>query len=205
MGMARHTENGRPGPHAVPAHGRLDASDARTRGLRPQPVRDRAFYLAVVAGLLMFLGQHEARLRRNIVRLARWPSADGASMRAFRACSSTRRRSSAPAARWSRGRSTTSHGCTWPRGRPPESRSRGTDRASSILVPPALADAIVLCTTAGADRNSVFLDRKRRAQRVERPAGALALARRLDGTGRSLRRSGPASSFHRPDRRRPPN
>src|SRR5439155_13140060 len=37
----------------------------------------RAFYLAVVAGLLLFLGQHEARLRREIERLARWPAATG--------------------------------------------------------------------------------------------------------------------------------
>jgi signal transduction histidine kinase len=37
----------------------------------------RAFYLAVIAGLLLYLGQHEAHLRRDIERLARWPLAAG--------------------------------------------------------------------------------------------------------------------------------
>jgi signal transduction histidine kinase len=35
----------------------------------------RAMYLAVTAGLLVYLGQHETRLRGDIERLARWPSA----------------------------------------------------------------------------------------------------------------------------------
>ena len=37
----------------------------------------RAFYLTVVAGLLMYLGQHEGRLRRDLERLAHWPSSTG--------------------------------------------------------------------------------------------------------------------------------
>ena len=36
-----------------------------------------AVYLAVTAALLVYLGQHEARLRTEIERLARWPAADG--------------------------------------------------------------------------------------------------------------------------------
>jgi signal transduction histidine kinase len=36
-----------------------------------------AVYLAVTAALLVYLGRHEARLRTEIERLARWPAADG--------------------------------------------------------------------------------------------------------------------------------
>ncbi len=38
----------------------------------------RAVYLAMVAALLVYLGQHEIRLRREIERLAEWPSPMGA-------------------------------------------------------------------------------------------------------------------------------
>lgn len=37
----------------------------------------RTVYLLVVAGLLVYLGQHEVRLRAQIERLARWPAAVG--------------------------------------------------------------------------------------------------------------------------------
>jgi signal transduction histidine kinase len=38
----------------------------------------RAVYLIVSAGLLVYLGRHEARLRNHIERLARWPAPAGA-------------------------------------------------------------------------------------------------------------------------------
>ena len=43
--------------------------------LRPFIVR--TVYLTVIGSLLVFLGQHEARLRSEIERLARWPAAGG--------------------------------------------------------------------------------------------------------------------------------
>ena len=42
----------------------------------------RGFYLTVIAGLLVFLGQREARLRRDIESLSRWPSATGMELQA---------------------------------------------------------------------------------------------------------------------------
>src|SRR5262245_30324126 len=42
----------------------------------------RAVYLAVAAGLLVYLGQHEARLRAQIERLAGWPSVGHAEVEA---------------------------------------------------------------------------------------------------------------------------
>jgi signal transduction histidine kinase len=42
----------------------------------------RAVYLAVGAGLLVYLGQHEALLRAQIDRLARWPAVGGADAKA---------------------------------------------------------------------------------------------------------------------------
>jgi signal transduction histidine kinase len=40
----------------------------------------RIAYLAVTAGLLVYLGQYEARLSEEIERLARWPAASGANV-----------------------------------------------------------------------------------------------------------------------------
>ena len=56
----------------------VDASTDRTAGATGVEVNRfiiRALYLAVTAGLLVYLGQHETRLRVEIERLARWPSA----------------------------------------------------------------------------------------------------------------------------------
>jgi signal transduction histidine kinase len=56
----------------------VDASTSRTAGTTGAEANRfilRALYLAVTAGLLVYLGQHETRLRVEIERLARWPSA----------------------------------------------------------------------------------------------------------------------------------
>jgi signal transduction histidine kinase len=145
----------------------------------------RAFYLAVVAGLLMNLGQHEARLRRNIVRLARWPSASGMDVREGLSRVFAHAAQILGAGRmlvaWEVGDEPWLHLASWsPAGM---TITRHGPGEFSPLVPPELADAIVLCTAARADRSCVFLDRN--GAHVEwngLPVHA-GLARRLDGVG----------------------
>lgn len=145
----------------------------------------RAFYLTVVAGLLMFLGQHEARLRRNIVRLARWPSVtavgghEGLS-RVFEHAAQILGAGRMLVA-WEVDDEPWMHLAAWsPAG---ITITRHGPREFDPLVPPALADAIVLCTTAGADRNSIFLDRNGAHIEWNGLPVHPALARRLDGVG----------------------
>ena len=145
----------------------------------------RAFYLAVVAGLLMFLGQHEARLRRNIVRLARWPSATGVAgheglSRVFEHAAQILGAGRMLVA-WEVGDEPWVHLASWsPAGM---TITRHGPGEFDPLVPPTLADAIVLCTTAHAERNSVFLDRNGAHIEWNGLPVHPGLARRLDGVG----------------------
>lgn len=145
----------------------------------------RAFYLTVVAGLLMFLGQHEARLRRNIVRLARWPSATGVAgheglSRVFDHAAQILGAGRMLVA-WEVGDEPWVHLASWsPTGM---TITRHGPGEFDPLVPPALADAIVLCTTAGAERNCVFLDRNGAYIEWNGLPVHAGLARRLDGVG----------------------
>ena len=145
----------------------------------------RAFYLAVVAGLLMFLGQHEARLRRNIVRLARWPSATGVDgheglSRVFAHAAQILGAGRMLVA-WEVGDEPWLHLASWsPAGL---TITRHGPGEFSPLVPPELADAIVLCTAAGAERNCVFLDRNGAHLEWNGLPVHAGLARSLDGVG----------------------
>lgn len=145
----------------------------------------RAFYLAVVAGLLMFLGQHEAHLRRNIVRLARWPSATGLDghdglSRVIDHAAQIIGASRALIA-WEVGDEPWVHLATWsPAGL---SVTRHGPGEFNPLVPADLTDAIVLCTTTGSERHCVFVDATgSHMQWTGLPVHA-ALARQLDGVG----------------------
>jgi signal transduction histidine kinase len=145
----------------------------------------RAFYLTVVAGLLMFLGQHEARLRRNIVRLARWPSATAGSgqeglSRVFEHAASILGAGRMLVA-WEVGDEPWTHLAAWSPAGLVITR-HGPDEFNPI-VPPTLADAIVLCTSTGAERNSIFLDRNGAHIEWNGLPVHPALARRLDGIG----------------------
>ena len=144
----------------------------------------RAFYLAVVTGLLMFLGQHEARLRRNIVRLARWPAATGAVgheglSRVFDHAAQILGAGRMLVA-WEVGDEPWMHLASWsPAGM---TITRHGPGEFDPIVPPTLADAIVLCTT-GAERNCVFLDRNGAYIDWNGLPVHPGLARRLDGVG----------------------
>ena len=145
----------------------------------------RAFYLAVMAGLLMFLGQHETRLRRNIVRLARWPSATGAVgheglSRVFDHAAQILGAGRMLVA-WEVSDEPWVHLASWS----PAAMTitRHGPREFDPLVPPALADAIVLCATANAERNCVFIDRNGAYIDWTGLPVHPGLARRLDGVG----------------------
>jgi signal transduction histidine kinase len=145
----------------------------------------RAFYLAVIASLLMFLGQHEARLRRNIVRLARWPSASGVEGHEGLARVFDHAAQIIGAGRmliaWEAGDEPWLHLATWSSAG--VTITRHGPGEFDPLVPPDLADTIVLCATARGGRNCVFLDRS--GAHVEwngLPVHA-GLAQRLDGVG----------------------
>jgi signal transduction histidine kinase len=145
----------------------------------------RAFNLTVVAGLLMFLGQHEARLRRNIVRLARWPSATGVARREGLSRVFGHAAQILGAGRvlvaWEVGDEPWMHLAAWsPAGM---TITRHGPGEFDPIVPPALADAIVLCTTAGAERNCVYLDRNGAHIEWNGLPVHPGLARRLDGVG----------------------
>ena len=145
----------------------------------------RAFYLAVVAGLLMFLGQHETRLRRNIVRLARWPSATGAAgheglSRVFDHAAQILGAGRMLVA-WEVGDEPWVHLASWSPGA--MTITRHGPGEFDPLVPAALAEAIVLCATADAERNCVFIDRN--GAHIDWTGLPVhpGLARRLDGVG----------------------
>jgi len=145
----------------------------------------RAFYLAVVAGLLMFLEQHEARLRRNVVRLARWPSATGVTgheglSRVFAHAAQILGAGRMLVA-WEVGDEPWVHLAAWsPAGM---TITRHGPGEFDPIVPPALADAIVLCTTADTERNCVYLDRNGGHIEWNGLPVHQALAQRLDGIG----------------------
>jgi signal transduction histidine kinase len=145
----------------------------------------RAFYLAVVAGLLMVLGRHEARLRRNMVRLARWPAAtrfegDEGLARVVGHAAQIVGAGRATVA-WEAGDEPWLHLAAWsPAG---ITITRHGPSEFSPLVPADLADAIVLCTTSGAEQRCVFLDRGGELVPWQGPAFHPGLARRLDGIG----------------------
>ena len=145
----------------------------------------RTFFLAVVAGLLMFLGQHEARLRRNIVRLARWPSATGVDMHEglSRVISHAAQIIGAGRAlvAWEAGDEPWLHLASWSPAGLTVTR-HGPDEFNPI-VPPELSGAIVICTTAGAERNSVFIDRDGTYVEWNGVPVHPGLARELDGVG----------------------
>jgi signal transduction histidine kinase len=145
----------------------------------------RAFYLAVVASLLMFLGQHEARLRRNIVRLARWPSASGVEGHEALARVFDHAAQIIGAGRllvaWEVGDEPWVHLATWsPAGM---AITRHGPGEFNPLLPAELADTIVLCTTLRAERNCVFLDRTGAHVEWNGLPVHPGLARRLDGVG----------------------
>jgi signal transduction histidine kinase len=145
----------------------------------------RAFYLTVVAGLLMFLGQHEARLRRNIVRLARWPSATGLDgheglSRVIEHAAQIVGATHALVA-WEADDEPWMHLATWsPAGL---TVTRHGPSEFHPLVPLELDAAIVLCTTTGAERSCVFLDQDGGHVQWDGVAVHPGLARRLDGVG----------------------
>jgi signal transduction histidine kinase len=145
----------------------------------------RAFYLAVVASLLMVLGQHEARLRRNIVRLARWPSTSGMDgheglARVFDHAAQIVGAGRLLAA-WEVGDEPWLHLATWsPAGM---TITRHGPREFQPLVPAELTDSVVLCTTAHAEHNCVFLDRTGAHVDWNGLPVHPGLARRLDGVG----------------------
>ena len=145
----------------------------------------RAFFLAVVASLLMFLGQHEARLRRNMVRLARWPSASGVDGHEGLARVFDHAAQIIGAGRllvaWEMGDEPWLHLAAWSPAGMTITR-HGPDEFSPLL-PPELAEAIVLCTAARAERNCVFLDRTGAHVEWNGLPVHPALARRLDGVG----------------------
>jgi signal transduction histidine kinase len=121
----------------------------------------RAFYLAVVGSLLMFLGRHEERLRRNLVRLARWPAATDLDAREGLSRVLDHAAQIIGAGRalvaWDAGDEPWLHVAVWS---PAGLRiTRHGPSEFSPLVPSELADAIVLCTTSGAGQSCVFLDR----------------------------------------------
>jgi signal transduction histidine kinase len=145
----------------------------------------RAFYLGVVGSLLIFLGQHEERLRRNIVRLARWPSATDLDMREGLARVLDHASQIVGAGRtlvvWEVGDEPWVHLATWsPAGL---TITRHGPSEFAPLVPAELADAVVLCAVSDSERNSVFLDRN--GSYVEWTGLPVhpGLARRLDGAG----------------------
>jgi signal transduction histidine kinase len=145
----------------------------------------RAFYLAVVAGLLMFLGQHEARLRRNIVRLARWPNATGVAgheglARVFAHAAQILGAGRMVAA-WEVADEPWVHLASWSSAGVTISR-HGPGEFDPIT-PPELAEAIVLCTSAHAERNCVYLDRNGGHMEWNGSPVHPALARRLEGDG----------------------
>jgi signal transduction histidine kinase len=145
----------------------------------------RAFYLTVIAGLLMFLGQHEARLRRNVVRLARWPSATGVTgheglSRVFAHAAQILGAGRLLAA-WEVGDEPWVHLAAWsPAGM---TITRHGPGEFDPIVPPALADAIVLCATADTAANCVYVDRNGAHLEWNGLPVHEALARRLDGVG----------------------
>ena len=145
----------------------------------------RAFYLAVVAGLLMFLGQHEARLRRNMVRLARWPSASGVDGRDGLSRVFDHAAQIVGAGRllvaWEMGDEPWLHLAAWSAAGMTITR-HGPGEFNPLL-PPELADAVVLCNTARAERNCVFVDRTGAHVRWNGLPVHPGLARRLDGAG----------------------
>jgi signal transduction histidine kinase len=145
----------------------------------------RAFYLAVVASLLMFLGQHEARLRRNMLRLARWPSASGVDGHEVLARVFDHAAQIVGAGRllvaWEMGDEPWLHLAAWsPAGM---TITRHGPGEFNPLLPPELADAVVLCTTAGAERNCVFVDSAGASVEWNGLPVHPGLARRLDGVG----------------------
>jgi signal transduction histidine kinase len=145
----------------------------------------RAFYLTVIAGLLMFLGQHEARLRRNIVRLARWPSAagldgeDGLSRVIGHAAQILGAGRALVA--WEVEDEPWLHLAEWSPAAIGVSR-HGPDEFNP-LVPADLADAVVLCIAGAAERHCVYLDRHGAHVAWNGLPIHPALARRLDGAG----------------------
>ena len=145
----------------------------------------RVFYLAMVASLLMILGQHEARLRRNIVRLARWPSASGVDGHEGLARVFDHAAQIIGAGRllvaWEGDDEPWVHLATWsPAGM---TFTRHGPSEFNPLVPAELADAVALCTTANAERNCVYLDRTGAPVEWKGLPVHPALARRLDGVG----------------------
>jgi len=118
----------------------------------------RGFYLTVIAGLLMFLGQHEARLRRDIESLSRWPSATGVDLPAALARVLAHAAPIVGAGRalvvWEAGDEPWAHLATWsPAG---FAVTRHGPDAFSPIVPPELADVVVL-RTAAIGTHSVFI------------------------------------------------
>jgi signal transduction histidine kinase len=143
----------------------------------------RAFYLSVVAGLLMFLGQHEARLRRNIVRLARWPAVsdgDDSLARVFNHAAQIIGAGRMLVA-WEVGDEPWLHLATWSTANLTITR-HGPDEFNPI-VPPELANSVVLGTAPSADGESVFLDRNGVRGHWHGPPVHPGLAGRLDGVG----------------------
>ena len=145
----------------------------------------RAFYLAVVASLLMFLGRHEARLRRNIVRLARWPAVSAVDGHEGLARVFDHAAQIIGAGRmlvaWEVGDEPWLPLATWsPAGM---TITRHGPAEFNPIVPPEFADTIVLCTPARGERVSVFLDRSGAHVEWNGLPVHPGLARRLDGVG----------------------
>jgi signal transduction histidine kinase len=121
----------------------------------------RAFYLAVVGGLLIFLGQHEERLRRNIVRLARWPSATDYDTRDGLARVLDHASQIVGAGRalvvWEIGDEPWVHMADWA----PAALSvtRHGPEVFAPFVAAGLEDAVVLARVPGAEDERVFLER----------------------------------------------
>lgn len=136
----------------------VDASTNRTVGATQVEINRliiRALYLAVAAGLLVYLGQHETRLRVDIERLARWPSA----ARVDRDVALQRLLEHAVQIVGARFAVVTWEAAHEPwmhlAARSPSSVTVSKHAPGEIdpVVPPPLADAVVLCATGLSDSN----------------------------------------------------
>ncbi len=145
----------------------------------------RAVYLLVSAGILVYLGRYEARLRGEIERLARWPLAAGLETR--RAVEQIMEHAAGivGAARavavWETGEEPTVRLVRW--SETGSEVSAHAPDAFSPLVPPALDPSTILCAgTIGPDVKLLVATRDGRANAVP---GSLhpALVRVLAGSG----------------------
>ena len=136
----------------------VDASTNRTVGATQVEVNRfiiSALYLAIAAGLLVYLGQHETRLRVDIERLARWPSPAGVDRNVAlqRLLEHAVQIVGAQFAvvTWEAAHEPWMHLAA----RSPSSVTVSKHAPGEIdpVVPPPLADAVVLCATGLSDSN----------------------------------------------------